>query len=77
MSSVQYTEPSQYLEEAARCEEAARTCMSAANRNAYLKLAKEWRALAHEAGRPFHAPLTVISNNDAPADRRVHLPAAQ
>jgi hypothetical protein len=77
VSDHRYTEPPEYLQEAARCEEAARKCMSAANRKAYLKLAKEWRALAREAARPFHAPLGAVSNDCAPADDRLRLPAAE
>lgn len=63
MCGVQYTEPSEYLHAAAQCEEAARQCMSMSNRNAYLRLARQWRALAREAARPFHAPFTLINND--------------
>ena len=69
MLSVQYTEPMDYLEEARRCEQAARECMSASNRKAYLILANQWRALARDAD--LHGAHPAADNDQAGSNSRV------
>ena len=56
-----------YLHEAAQCEQAARKCRNPVNRDAYLRLAHQWRTLAKDAGGGEARP--AASNDRSRADR--------
>ncbi|HEY3811595.1 MAG TPA: hypothetical protein VGL66_00090 [Caulobacteraceae bacterium] len=59
-----------YLRQAVQCEQAARKCANLGNREAYLKLARQWRTLARDAGIAFNPSFTAADNDCDAAPRR-------